>query len=250
MAYLVHPPQMGEIDKKFYVDPRFIIKNTERLFAVDTIVGLYHLPSHTMTALSVEVLDQKRGITMLICEAPLKNLAGFLQGPCMLVAAVDSGKAQFAVSNLKLIDGKYLQCAYPQELVVVQRRQAFRVPAPTDPSFKALMPVTIGKEMIAQIIDISDTGLQLDVREDAYEMLVGTILTNCSLERLKARTNPFDLIIRNIRPGQEKSRIRLGCELHDPTKLNLNEFENTRNAIQNARLTRRLHFWYQDTNWC
>jgi hypothetical protein len=96
--------------------------------------------------------------------------------------------------------------------------------------------------MIGDIVDISDKGMQLDLRLGATEMEVGTIWTNCSLERLTARTAKFDLIIKNIRPSPlESSRIRVGCELHEPT--------STRTAIQSARLNRRINYWYQDVSW-
>jgi len=106
-----------------------------------------------------------------------------------------------------------------------------------------------GKEMIAQIIDISEDGLQLDLRSDATEMGVGTIWTGCSFERLKIRSEPFNLVIKNTRPSHESSRIRVGCELLNPTQLNRNEFESTRNAIHSARIQRRLKFWFQNVSW-
>jgi hypothetical protein len=105
--------------------------------------------------------------------------------------------------------------------------------------------------MIADIVDISDTGIQFDLRLGATELEVGTIWTNCTLERLQARTAKFDLIIRNVRPSLlEESRIRVGCELHLPTRLNLNEFASTRTAVQSSRVNRRINYWYQDASWC
>jgi len=103
--------------------------------------------------------------------------------------------------------------------------------------------------MIGQIIDISEDGLQLDLRLDAADMSVGTIWSRCSFERLKVRSEPFDLVIRNTRPSIESSRVRVGCQLVNPTQLNRNEFESTRNAIHSARIQRRLKFWFQNVNW-
>jgi hypothetical protein len=114
-----------------------------------------------------------------------------------------------------------------------------------------LIYFSVGKEMIADIVDISDKGIQFDLRLGATELEVGTIWTNCTLERLQARTAKFDLIIRSIRPSLlEESRIRVGCELHLPTRLNLNEFASTRTAIQSSRVNRRINYWYQDASWC
>ena len=104
--------------------------------------------------------------------------------------------------------------------------------------------------MIAQIVDLSEDGLQLDLRADATDMAIGTIWTRCSFERLKNRSEPFDLIIRNTRLSQESSRIRVGCQLLDPTPRNRIEFESTRNGIHTARVQRRLKFWFQNVSWC
>jgi len=152
---------------------------------------------------------------------------------------------------LRTLDGGLLVCDIPKEVVLIQRREDFRVPAPPDKAFKALIYFSVGKEMIADIIDISDKGMQFDLRLGATELELGKIWTDCTLERLQARTAKFDLIIRSIRPSLiEESRVRVGCELHEPTRLNLNEFASTRTAIQSSRLNRRINYWFQDASWC
>jgi hypothetical protein len=136
-------------------------------------------------------------------------------------------------------------------MTVIQRRKGFRTPGPGnfDRDFKLLIYFSQGKEMIAQVVDISEDGLQLDLRLNATEMSVGTIWSGCSFERLKVRSEPFDLVIRNTRPSAESSRIRVGCQLVNPTQLNRNQFESTRNAIHSARIQRRLKFWFQNVSW-
>ena len=165
-------------------------------------------------------------------------------------SALEVGKLQFPVSGLKSVESGLLACDIPKIVALLQRREYFRAKAPPDRAFKSLIFYAVGKEMIGDIIDISDRGLQLDLRMGSTEMGIGTIWKNCSLERLTAKTAKFDLIIRNIRQSQvESSRIRVGCELYEPTKLNLNEFFSTRSAIQNARLNHRINYWYQDLSW-
>ena len=105
--------------------------------------------------------------------------------------------------------------------------------------------------MIADIVDISDKGIQFDIRLGATELEVGKVWSGCTLERLQARTAKFDLIIRSIRPSLlEESRVRVGCELYEPTRLNENEFVSTRTAIQSSRVNRRINYWYQEASWC
>ncbi|OYY14214.1 MAG: hypothetical protein B7Y67_11055 [Polynucleobacter sp. 35-46-11] len=158
---------------------------------------------------------------------------------------------QFSMQGLRSLDSGLLACDIPREVALIQRREDFRVPAPPDRAFKALIYFSVGKEMIADIVDISDKGIQFDIRLGATELEVGKVWSGCTLERLQARTAKFDLIIRSIRPSLlEESRVRVGCELYEPTRLNENEFVSTRTAIQSSRVNRRINYWYQEASWC
>jgi hypothetical protein len=53
-----------------------------------------------------------------------------------------------------------------------------------------------------------------------------------------------------VRPGKALDRIRAGCELYNPSKNALKDFESTRNAIENARVQGRLNRWYAAASWC
>jgi len=251
MPFKIYPPQLGEIDPKYQMDVRFLHKNLEKIFSPGPVSAIYNTKTLELLPVTVDAVSVKTGFQFKIEEIPAGGIQSFLREPCVLVAGVEAGKLQFAITNLRSTGSNSLSCDMPKDAMLIQRREDFRVPAPPDRAFKALIFFSIGKEMIADIVDISDEGMQLDLRLGATEMEVGTIWTNCSLERLKARTAPFDLIIKNIRPSPtETSRIRVGVRLHEPTKLNLNEFASTRTAIQSARLNRRINYWYQDTTWC
>jgi hypothetical protein len=251
MSFKIYPPEPGDIDPKFQMDIRFLYKNLEKIFASGPVSAIFNTKTSELFPVNVEEINAKNGIKFKIEEMPVNGIQSFLSNPCLYVAGIEIGKLQFSANNLRSVGTASLACDIPSSAVIIQRREDFRVPAPPDRAFKALIFFAIGKEMIADIVDISDEGMQLDLRLGATEMEVGTIWTNCSLERLRARTAPFDLIIQNIRPSPtETSRIRVGVKLHLPTKLNLNEFASTRSAIQNSRLNRRINYWYQDTSWC
>ena len=251
MAYETYPPELGKIDPKFALDPRFIFKNLERMLSPGPVSAIFNVKTSEKFPVSVQSLDPKLGIKFKVEEPPKNGVGSYLQESCYFVAGLEGGKLQFPIGGLRSAEAGALACDIPNVVTLIQRREDFRAKAPPDRAFKALIFFTVGKEMIGDIVDVSDKGLQLDLRLGATEMEVGTIWTNCSLERLTARTAKFDLIIRNIRPSpSEASRIRVGCELHEPTKLNLNEFLSTRTAIQSARLNRRINYWFQDTSWC
>ena len=200
---------------------------------------------------SVSIIFFKLCFKFKVEETPKNGVHEFISDPCIFVSGLELGKLQFPMQGLRSLDNGLLACDVPKAADLIQRREDFRTPAPPDRAFKALIYFTVGKEMIADIIDISDKGIQFDLRLGATELEVGTIWTNCTLERLQARTAKFDLIIRNVRPSLlEESRVRVGCELYQPTRLNLNEFASTRSAIQSSRVNHRINYWYQDASWC
>lgn len=251
MSFKIYQPDAGEIDPKHSLDSRFLYKNLEKFFSPGPVSAIFNTKSSQLLPVSVDSLDAKTGFKFKIEELPKNGIHPFLNDPCMFVAGLEVGKLQFSMQGMKAVDSSFLVCDIPKVVSLIQRREDFRVPAPPDKAFKALIYFSVGKEMIADIIDISDKGMQFDLRLGATELEVGKIWTGCTLERLQARTAKFDLIIRSIRPSLiEESRVRVGCELHEPTRLNLNEFASTRTAIQSSRLNRRINYWFQDASWC
>ena len=99
------------------------------------------------------------------------------------------------------------------------------------------------------MIDISDHGILLDLRLGATEVEIGRYWHSGYFERLRSRSTTIDLEIKNVRPGADIDRIRAGCELYEPKKQALKEFESTRSAIENARVQSRLNRWYLGASW-
>jgi hypothetical protein len=251
MPFKIYRPDAGDIDPKHSLDSRFLYKNLEKFFSPGPISAIFNTKLSQLLPVSVDAIDAKKGFTFKVEEPPKNGVHAFISDPCIFVAGLEFGKLQFPMQGLRLLDNGFLSCDIPKAANLIQQREDFRVSAPPDRAFKALIYFSVGKEMIAEIIDISDKGIQFDLRLGATELEVGTIWSNCSLERLQARTAKFDLIIRNARPNLlEESRIRVGCELHQPTRLNLNEFASTRTAIQSSRVNHRINYWYQDASWC
>lgn len=250
MTFEIYSPELSAIDPKFALDPRFIFKNLERMLSPGPVSAIFNVKTSEKFPVSVQSLDPKAGIKFKLEEPPKNGVGSYMGESCYFVAGLEGGKLQFLIEGLRSAEAGTLICAIPKAVTLIQRREDFRVKAPPDRAFKALIFFAVGKEMIGDIVDISDHGLQLDLRLGSTEMEIGTIWKNSSLERVTARTAKFDLIIKSLRPSPlEASRIRVGCELHEPTKLNLNEFYSTRSAIQNARLNRRINYWYQDISW-
>ena len=251
MPFKIYQPDAGPIDPKHYLDGRFLYKNLEKFFSPGPVSAIFNTKTSQLLPVSVDSLDAKTGFKLRIEEPPANGVHSFINDPCIFVSGLEVGKLQFSMQRLSALDSGLLGCDIPMAVFLIQRREEFRVSAPPDRAFKALIYFSVGKEMIADIMDISDKGIQIDLRKGATELEIGKVWLGCSLERLQARTNKFDLIIRSIRPNLvEESRVRVGCELHEPTRLNLNEFASTRTAIQNSRVNHRINYWYQDASWC
>jgi len=251
MPFKIYQPDPNQIDPKYNLDSRFLYKNLEKFFSPGPVSAIFNTKTSQLLAVSVDSLDEKTGFKFKVEEVPKNGVQSALKDPCIFVAGLEVGKLQFSMLRLRALDNGLLGCEIPKEAALIQRREDFRASSPPDRAFKALIYFTVGKEMIADIIDISDEGIQLDIRLGAAELEVGKVWVGCSLERLQACSSKFDLIIRNIRPSlTEESRIRIGCELYQPMRLNLNEFSSTRAAIQSSRVNRRINYWYQDVSWC
>jgi len=251
MPFKIYRPDPSQIDPKYNLDSRFLYKNLEKFFTPGPVSAIFNTKKSQLLAVSVDSLDEKTGFKFKVEEVPKNGVQSVLKDPCIFVAGLEVGKLQFSMQQLRVLDNGLFSCEIPKGVLLIQRREDFRVTSPPDRAFKALIYFSVGKEMIADIIDISDEGIQLDIRLGAAELEVGKVWAGCSLERLQARSSKFDLIIRNIRPSlTEESRIRIGCELYQPMRLNLNEFASTRAAIQSSRLNRRINYWYQEVSWC
>lgn len=251
MPFKIYQADAGQIDPKYSLDSRFLYKNLAKFFSPGPVSAIFNTKSSQLLPVSVDSLDEKTGFKFKIEEMPKNGIHSFLSDACIFVSGLEVGKLQFSMQGLRSLDSGLLTCDIPKQVDLIQRREDFRVPAPPDRAFKALIYFSVGKEMIADIIDISDKGIQFDLRLGATDLEVGKVWSGCSLERLQARTAKFDLIIRSIRPSLlEESRVRVGCELYEPTRLNENEFVSTRTAIQSSRVNRRINYWYQEASWC
>jgi hypothetical protein len=120
---------------------------------------------------------------------------------------------------------------------------------PPDEDFNFVLSLGAGQELLTKVIDISSGGMLLDIRLDATQVDIGRYWHDCYFERLKSRSGPIDLQIKNNRPGAQLDRIRVGCELYEPNTRVLKEMESTRSAIENARVASKLNRWYLNASW-
>jgi len=250
MRFNIFPPEgLKSIEPKFHVDPRAILKTIERELHKNPLAGLYPIDG-VGAAIPVSLLDIHQGLLVMKPEVkPEGGFSSLIGGQRIVVLCGDSGKMQFLAVNLKLNEDGNLVCPLPVDLILIQRRKEFRTLGPADDDLNFVLCLGAGQELLTKVIDISDHGVLLDLRLGATEVEVGRFWHSGYFERLRSRSTTIDLVIKNVRPGADIDRVRAGCELYEPKKLALKEFESTRSAIENARVQSRLNRWYLGACW-
>jgi hypothetical protein len=250
MRFNIFPPEgLSSIEPKFHVDTRLIQKTIERELHKKPLAGLYSIDG-VGAPIPVSLLDFEKGL--LVMKPEIKPEGGFtslIGGQRIVVMCGESGKMQFLAANLRLNEEGNLVCPLPADLILIQRRKEFRTLGPADDDLNFVLCLGAGQELLTKVIDISDHGILLDIRLGATEVEVGRYWHSGYFERLRSRSTTIDLVIKNVRPGADIDRIRAGCELYEPKKQTLKEFESTRSAIENARVQGRLNRWYLGASW-
>jgi hypothetical protein len=247
---LFPPEPISQIEQKFHVEARAISKTIEREAYKKPLAGLYSISGDEQQAIPVSLVGIAKGLVVLRPEIkPEAGLASLVGAQRILVLCTESGKMQFLVNNIKINDEGNLVCPMPSDVILIQRRKEFRTYGPGDEDLNFVLCLGAGQELLTKVIDISDHGILLDIRLGATEVEVGRYWHSGYFERLKSRSTTIDLMVKNVRPGAALDRIRAGCELFEPKKLALKEFESTRSAIENARVQGRLNRWYLGASW-
>ena len=250
MRFNIFPPEgLKSVEPRFHVEPRQIARTIERELSRKPLAGLYSIDG-VGAALPVSVLEIRQALIVMKPEVkPEGGFSGLIGGQRIVVLCGESGKMQFLATGLRLNEDGNLVCPLPADLICIQRRKEFRTLGPADDDFNFVLCLGAGQELLTKIIDISDHGILLDIRLGATEVEVGRYWHSGYFERLRSRSSTIDLVIKNVRPGADIDRIRAGCELYEPKKMALKEFESTRSAIENARVQSHLNRWYLGASW-
>ena len=248
MKFTISPPEtLSVIEPSWKVEPRFAMKTIERESERQPLGGLYPL-GEIGAVVPVEILraDPAQGVIFKLHGGSAAELIGKDQ---VAVFCGPNGKMQFVTHILKINEKEELIGSIPTDLILIQRRKEFRTLGPMDEDLNFVLSLGAGQELLTKVVDISARGIQLDIRLDATQVDIGRYWHGGFFERLKSRSGPIDLVIKNNRPGVAMDRVRVGCELYEPNARVLKEMESTRSAIENARVTSKLNRWYLGASW-
>jgi hypothetical protein len=165
------------------------------------------------------------------------------------VYSSDNGMYQFS-SHVNSIDEKgIINLSIPIELNLYQRRDNQRVELPSDGSFKLIIGLSLGQELMTHVIDGSSNGICLEIRSPNINLLQGSCWYGCYFERLRSRSPKFNLCIMHKEMLADQGIIQVGCELHNPTLLAASVFANMISVINNFKLRDNSKQWYVDLSW-
>ena len=133
MSLIIFPPELGEVEAKFALDPRFIYKNLERMFSPGPTASIFNVKSSEIFPVSVQSLDPKTGMKLKVEESPRNGLNAFMGQTCYFIAGLEGGKLQFPVVGLKSAESGFLSCDIPKTMSLIQRREDLGLaPLPTE----------------------------------------------------------------------------------------------------------------------
>lgn len=120
--------------------------------------------------------------------------------------------AQFTVSNIKkarLKGNTVLACPLPENLLWVQRREAYRVRIPRSSRVTCEFYNADQVRIECTVIDISASGFAITNEHNKLKYMVGDIFQNCKLHLAEFGSITVDLEIRN--EIQIADSLRIGC---------------------------------------
>jgi c-di-GMP-binding flagellar brake protein YcgR len=178
----------------FDADPGFGVTT---LLAVDDVGGKL-----VFDALSVEVAQQR------LLAAPKVTFVGF----------VEAIKLQFLVrgTQASTLEGKpSISVPFPDYVLRLQRRDAFRVRPPLSKPAICRLPLTgrAGEFEALRVLDISIGGLAVLTYPEKVDLSAGMVIDNCQLDLPGVGGASVSLRVRHVDevPRDEKAR-RCGCE--------------------------------------
>lgn len=147
-------------------------------------------------------------------------IAGALAAGRLLCATqLDKVKIQFPLEHLERCTHEAfpaLRTPLPDILLRLQRREYYRLSAPSLDSLACQIPLRDGRKIHARILDISGGGLAIVAPPGGEDLQVGTIFENCRLELPDSPPLTVSLQVRNMfRMSTRGSSevLRAGCQL-------------------------------------
>lgn len=250
MAFRVYPPELDlKVIEQFKLDSRPAERTVIREFNTGITAGLMPLKDFTKRlALRCVEADPVVGLAFALPEGTEVPKDIRESKHLWVVIATEQYKLQFIAPNAKFGSYDLVTTDFPTEVIAIQRRESFRVPAPADRTLDLMISGSFSAVVQPRIFDIGFDGIGLEF--SAMERIqVGTIWSNCYFARGKKSSESFMLEVRNVSEVYNLDHFRVGCKLLKPSQQTVTDFETTRNSIQNCIVSGQPQRWHLSVSW-
>ena len=250
MAFRTYPPELdAKVLEQFKLEPRPAERTVVREFNSGVTAGLMPLKDFSKRlALKCVEADPVVGLAFSLPEGTDVPKAIKESQHLWVVITADQYKLQFIAPNVKFGSYDLVTSDFPTEVIAIQRRESFRVPAPNDRTLDLVISGSFSAVVEPRIFDIGFQGVGLEF--SAMErMQAGTIWSNCYFSRGKKSSESFMLQVKNVSDVYNLDHFRVGCQLLKPSEQTITDFETTRNSIQNCIVSGQPQRWHLSVSW-
>jgi c-di-GMP-binding flagellar brake protein YcgR len=198
---------------------------TIRLMLIELMTGghrlsLVPLGACTRNLAGLRLLTDERGIRLTHASGEWPALAELIDAT--ITAEVRGARLRFEAASPTLEaheGGTALRLAWPQRLLRLQERDAFRVQPADQPGPQCVLRTEPGRERAHAVLDLSALGLSLHWPASVPAPGVGELWLHCRLEIPGRAPLPCDLRVRAVNPlsGDDDAARKIGCEFDRPT---------------------------------
>ncbi len=234
--------------KNSLIQPRQVLNTLIEEFKKQPNITIHWNNGSMLHHSSILGIDNVRGISIqpknIISDTnQLRNYQG------TVVFSTHNGRYQFP-STINSIDDKgIINLAIPNYLNFYQRRDNKRAEPPSDDSFKMIIGLSPGQELLTNVIDGSSNGIRLEIRSTVIKISQGSCWYGCYFERSGSRSSKFNLRVMHKTMLHDKGLTQVGCELYNPTLLASSVFSNMVSVINQSKVNPNSKQWYVDLNW-
>lgn len=198
--------------EKYLLHSRGEIIQKLRQLGKDKNLVTAHVGNETILTAIIDVLSDN-DLVVLDYAAEEKLNKKLVEAKRVILHTQHQGiTAQFTVSNIKkarLKGNTVLACPLPENLLWVQRREAYRVRIPRSSRVTCEFYNANQTRVECDIIDISASGFAISNEHNKLNYQVGDLFQNCKLHLADFGSATIDIEIRN--EIQLPDSLRIGC---------------------------------------
>ncbi|MDQ8024137.1 MAG: flagellar brake protein [Moraxellaceae bacterium] len=185
------------------------------------VTAYYGQQERFLTTSVIGVSEDERWLLLDVARDEALNAEALLAERVLCITQLDKVKVQFAVSKLQRTEADglpALRAPLPENLLRLQRREYYRLHAPTSHALSCTIPLPDGGRMEARVVDISGGGLAVIVPPAGTDLAPDMVFENCRIDLPDFGPVTTKLRVRNLFRLTSRSGVvtlRAGCQFED-----------------------------------